>query len=291
MRRVKPDVVQTWMHQMDIVGGGTAAMLRIPWVLREPSAADCYASDWRAKLRVRIAGSAAAIVSNSQGGDRYWAQWRAPVARHIVPNGLPLAEIGASPVASPDGLSRDGQLAVFAGRLEPLKNLERLIDAFAVVMRDCPLTAILCGDGSMRPTLTERVRRHGLDQRILLPGHKPPSDVWALMKRADAFTFVSKFEGMPNVVMEAMACGAPVLVSDIPAHRDFLTDDVAMFAPPHDTDAIVQSLRNVLHAGRHGNRRCLAARGLALHWSVHDMASRYLAIYQTAIASRPVSTS
>jgi glycosyltransferase involved in cell wall biosynthesis len=282
MRHVRPDVVQTWMHQMDIVGGGTSALLRIPWVLREPSAAECYASDWRARLRVRIAGTASAVVSNSRGGDRYWAQWLPPRARHVVPNGLPLADIEAAPAARPEGVSPDAPLVVYAGRLEALKNLERLVDALARVMRDGPLTAVLCGNGSMRAALTERVRAHGLNQRILLPGHMPPGAVWGLMKRADAFTFVSTFEGMPNVDMEAMACGAPLLVSDIPAHRDFLTDDVATFAPPGDTDAIVRGLRSVLCAGRAHNARAAAARGLALQWSTDAMASRYLAIYQAA---------
>jgi glycosyltransferase involved in cell wall biosynthesis len=171
-------------------------------------------------------------------------------------------------------------LAVFAGRLEPMKNLERLIEALALVMQRQRLTVVFCGDGSMRWKLEEQSRRLGIADRLHFAGNIPVDDVWSLMKRADVFTFVSEVEGLPNAVMEAMACGAPLLVSDIPAHRDFLDERSARFAAPDDIQAIADGICKVLSQPRHQSQLAQAAREEAERWSISELAKQYDRIYE-----------
>jgi glycosyltransferase involved in cell wall biosynthesis len=72
IRRIKPDIIHTWILQMDILGGIAARLNRIPWIFREPSSAMGYPPTWKNRLRVRVGSGATAIVSNSFGGYEYW---------------------------------------------------------------------------------------------------------------------------------------------------------------------------------------------------------------------------
>src|SRR5574341_240497 len=73
IRQIKPDVVQTWINQMDVLGGTAARLTRVPWVLSERSSARNYPPNLRNRLRAAWGRGAQAVVSNSVGGDAYWA--------------------------------------------------------------------------------------------------------------------------------------------------------------------------------------------------------------------------
>ena len=78
------------------------------------------------------------------------------------------------------------------------------------------------------------------------------------MKASDAFVSTSTFEGQPNAVLEAMACGCPLVVSDIPAHREFLDDQTAAIVPLKK-DAFVKAILYVLQGSEEIARRRSAA--------------------------------
>ena len=73
-RKVRPDVVHTWLTQMDVLGGAVALANRIPWVLAERSNRNGYPPTAKNLLRVGLGRHASAIVSNSRGGDSYWEE-------------------------------------------------------------------------------------------------------------------------------------------------------------------------------------------------------------------------
>src|SRR5205823_9544566 len=72
IRKIKPDVVQTWVLQMDVLGGIAARLTRTPWIFREPTSETHYTGTPKQQLRVLLASGSRAIISNSQGGDQYW---------------------------------------------------------------------------------------------------------------------------------------------------------------------------------------------------------------------------
>jgi glycosyltransferase involved in cell wall biosynthesis len=284
--RLRPDLVHTWILQMDIIGGVAAALKGVPWVLREPSSAMAYRPEtWKNWLRVQVAKRADAIICNSRGGDDYW-QRRLPASRrYIVPNGLPLAEIGAVEPNVPEEVrKRNAPIVLYVGRLSSdvsaTKNLKELLHALALVKKETDVAGVLCGEGPEKAELLSLRERLGLDGDVIFTGQLPPSAVLALMKSAAVFVSLSAYEGSPNSVMEAMACRCPVVLSDMAAHREIADETCAVFVDPHDRQQTAASILRVLRDREASRSRALAAETRAQAWSTTLMVQGYERIYE-----------
>jgi glycosyltransferase involved in cell wall biosynthesis len=129
----------------------------------------------------------------------------------------------------------------------------------------------------MRPAVERKIHNEGLSGRVFLPGYV--LQPWAWMRRADLFVSVSLFEGMPNTVMEAMACGCPIVASDIPQHREILDEGEATFVLPDDPDSIASGIERLLGDTEEAGRKASCAKERALKWSIPAMAERYERVY------------
>jgi glycosyltransferase involved in cell wall biosynthesis len=188
-------------------------------------------------------------------------------------------------------LSRGGFL-VYAGGISPHKNIERLIEAYAGVAErqpDPPLLVVvgeLSGDAflSSAQSVTSLVRAKSLDERVLFPGFVSDEQLACLYSAAAAVAVPSLAEGFGLPAVEAAACGAALVLSDIPAHRETL-DGSAVFVQPLDVADIDAGLTRVLEDPALGSS--LAARALgsvsALSW---DAAALALRDVLTAAAAR-----
>ena len=287
VKRVQPDVVETWMTQMDILGGLAAKLAGAPWILRERGSERAYPASTKHRCRAVVARGASAVISNSHGGDEYWQRRLSEqVPRYVVANALPLEEIDASPPASREdtGIEPDERLVLYVGRLLPGKNVEVLLAALRLVVAEPGVVAVLCGEGSQRPSLEQAIARGGLAGRVRLAGYVP--NVWAWLKRADAFVSVSLSEGQPNTVMEAMAAGCPVIASDIPAHREFLGEESAVLVKPDVPEAVAEAIAGVLAARGAAARRAAKARATVAAWSIAAVGRRHAEVYQDVLALR-----
>ena len=285
IRRVQPDVVQCWLRQMEIAGGIAATLIGTPWVFCERSAAEAYPPGFKTWLRVKVAAWSTAIVSNSSIGDHYWqVRRRARQHRYVIPNGLPLEEIAAAPIAAwvDVGLTLDAPVVLMAGRLEAEKNVSALVRAIRLVNDSRPVQMILCGQGSLRASVVQLIEHEGLADRIRVTGYV--SNLWSLMKRADVVVSPSVFEGNPNVVLEAMACGCPLVVSDIPAHRELLDERSAMFVDPIEPRRLADAIAAVLNDPRAAADRARGAQVRAQRYAVQAVARQYADVYR-AIAT------
>lgn len=280
IRAVDPDVVQTWLLQMDILGGAAARLAGKRWILSERSSGMTYGSGIKNRARRRLGAWATRVVSNSAGGDGYWAPVLPASRRRIIANGLPLGEIEA---AAPDsleafGIAPDARVVLYVGRLIEGKNVAGLIEGIRILSGSENVTALFCGEGPLRESLATLAARRGIADRVRFPGNV--ANVWALMKRADVCAFPSEYEGCPNVVLEAMACGCPLVVSDIPAHRAVLGEGDALLVDPDDPERIAGALRQVLRFRDEALRRAGSAKRRAAAWSTQGMACRYDALYR-----------
>lgn len=265
IRKLRPDIVQTILAPMDMLGGAAALLTRTPWVLKECSAAPLYAAiwkytgDWRCRVRFEFGKLSDAVVSNSAGGYDYWRAARAGRSLQVIPNAIPLDEIADSDRDRVSGFAfgPHEKVVLYAGRIDLGKNVENVIAALARIADEVPFTAIICGDGSRRSNVERMAGELGIAHRIVFTGYV--DNLWDLMKRADAFVSLSRFEGCPNVVLEAMACGCPLIVSDIPAHREILDEHSALFANPDKLDEVAAALKATLMCDDETRSRARAA--------------------------------
>jgi glycosyltransferase involved in cell wall biosynthesis len=135
---------------------------------------------------------------------------------------------------------------LFVGRLQPSKGVYELLEIFirlAKVRTDVSLTIV--GDGDIMDRLKETIRRHKLQDRIELTGSIPYHDVFEHYRSSTVLVFPTKKEVFPLVSIEAMACGLPAVVSDIPSLRES-TGSNAILVPFDDIDLWVEKLSMLL---------------------------------------------
>lgn len=143
----------------------------------------------------------------------------------------------------------EGDYLLYLGTLQPRKNLVRLVEAFAQLMNSgvqnysfASLKLVIAGSkGWLYDEVFARVQALGLTERILFPGFIAEADKAALLSGAVAYVFPSLYEGFGLPVLEAMACGTPVLTS----HSSSLPEvagDAAILVNPHDTTQITAGL-------------------------------------------------
>lgn len=280
IRSVRPALIQTWLLQMDVFGGLAAILAGVPFVLSERSSALMYPMTWKNWLRTQVGRRAASIVANSQGGAAYWKPWATRIA--VIRNGLSVDLIGKASAADPAvlGFPNNARLILFAGRLSPEKNLDILVQALDKVLiagPDC--VALLFGDGELQPIIQSRLACAHARDRMRLLGYT--NELWGWMRHASVFVSVSRFEGNPNTVLEAMAVGCPLVVSDIPQHREILDDSTALFCDPNSIADVAASVGKALSDPAAAQVRAEMARQRSVQWSVEETARQYLRLYET----------
>lgn len=135
-----------------------------------------------------------------------------------------------------------GMIACF----KPQKDQETFIRAFARVAEKVPVArAILVGDGSGRARAEALIKRLGLEDKVILAGWR--RDIPAVMASIDLLALSTHYEGLPIVILEAMAAGKPVVVSDVCGIREIVRDgENGYLVPPENPDALAESIITLL---------------------------------------------
>ena len=141
-----------------------------------------------------------------------------------------------------------GKNILFIGRLAAVKGATLLLDAFVRVLETHPDAHLtLVGDGPDRPTLEAKVKRLGIADQVTFTGYLGQDDVAAALNAADLLVLPSFAEGVPVVLMEAMAARLPVIASRVGGVQELVEDGVSgRVLPPGDIDALVAALDGLL---------------------------------------------
>jgi glycosyltransferase involved in cell wall biosynthesis len=147
-----------------------------------------------------------------------------------------------------NGYKAGHPVIISAGRLLGLKGLDTLIAAFSRLRRDSKIDArlMILGDGPDRERLEAMIEGLGLGERVLFMGYVP--NVFEYMKQASVFVLSSRYEGLPTVLVEAMACGCNVVSTDCPSGpREILEDGKwGRLVPIGDADAMAAAILETL---------------------------------------------
>jgi glycosyltransferase involved in cell wall biosynthesis len=174
---------------------------------------------------------------------------------------------------------------LYVGNIKPHKNIERIIDAFGRARRDGPdgLKLVIVGDEVSRyPSLRQMVHRHKLDKAVRFLGFQPQETLASFYRLASVFVFPSLYEGFGLPPLEAMACGTPVVTSNVSSLPE-VAGDAALLVDPYDVDAIAEAIRQAL--GDQELRGRLIARGQtrARQFSWADSVGQIHGIYQEVL--------
>ncbi|WP_144630686.1 glycosyltransferase family 4 protein [Bordetella genomosp. 13] len=261
MKRIQPQVVQTWMYHADLIGGvvaRVAGIRAVAWGVRN-SGAHLERSSGSARLVLKLCALLSgrvprAIVCAAQdAAERHRELGYRADRMVVISNGYDLARF------TPDAEARERMRALWrvapevplagcVARWDPLKDHRNLLQAIGRLVRegrDHGLQCVLIGRGmaTSNAELADLIDAEGLRGRVLLAG--PSDDVPAVMNALDMHVLSSCAEGFPNVVAEAMACGTPCVVTDV-GDAAFILGDGGPVAPPEQPAALADAIEAVL---------------------------------------------
>ncbi len=296
LRRDKPDLVQTWLYHADLIGGLAARLAgcrHLVWNIRHTDLRP--GSDKRSTILVARACAAHSgwlperIVCNSETALRTHVALGYPRDKFIViPNGIDAARFRPDPEAYAAvrrelGVAAETPLIGLVGRFHPQKNHRGFLRAAALLAgRHEGLRFLLCGENVTpdNARLNEWIVEHGLGDRVHLLGVR--QDMPRLTAALDVATSSSSHgEAFGNVIVEAMACGVPCVVTDVGDSRSIVGASGRVVAPG-EPEALARACTDLLVA-RPEDRAALgtAARHRTIeHYAIEGVVERYQALYE-----------
>lgn len=234
LRLMRPDIMITWMHACDVYGFFLKRLNpSMKWVMTERDS--FYPTDIRYLLRRILGRYADSIVANSDKGRDYWKNARAHCPIHVTSNIIN--------IANSIDISPEKRHIITVGRLESQKNTGSVVEAFKILAsRHSDLTFAVIGNGSERAVLESLLDKSVEADRIEFLGFR--KDIPYQIASSRIVVSMSHHEGLPNVMLEAVAGNRISVVSDIPEHRELFGSDYPFFVAdrtnPNDIAVVIE---------------------------------------------------
>jgi glycosyltransferase involved in cell wall biosynthesis len=250
LRRARPDVALSAMHTANVVlalaARGLPGLLAVGSEHNFPPKAP-MGIVWETLRRHAYAHLAAVVALTGE-----CAAWLSTHSRArsvpVIPNPVCWPLSHQEPFIEPAAFCRPGRLVLLAaGRLSEEKNFTALVAIFAMLAPRHPdWDLVILGDGPLRADLSAQAQAAGLGARVILPGRVGNMGDW--YARASLYAMTSHFEGFPNTLVEAMACGLPTVSFDCDTGpRDIIRPGVDGFlVEPGDTAGMEQALEMLM---------------------------------------------
>jgi len=263
-------VLATWLYPDGVAAAGLAKRAGKPvWLKVHGTDRFHLSNPVRRKQILSACEYAQGIICNAHYVRQELIAAGIPSAKlHVIANGVdttlfcfrPKDEAKRELLNQPDQncserivLSKDrpvSNLILFVGNLLPIKGPDILLSAFASLqsgIRNPESEILFLGSGSMLPQLRRQAKRLGIDDRVTFLGSRPHGEIAHWMNVADCLCLPSRSEGMPNVVLEALSSGLPLVATDVGDCGRVLADEsAACIVPTEDPAALVDGLRTML---------------------------------------------
>lgn len=250
---------------------------------------------WFWVLKRWVLGRSDAIVANARAGvDAAMSRTSLPSDRFdLVPNGVaipdPMPAERRAALRSAHGLPDYRCLALFVGRMVHQKNPSCLVRAMRRLPAEQRPLLLMVGDGPLRQETEAMVIDAGLQNDVVFLGER--AQTIELMQAADFLVLPSLHEGMPNVLLEAMSAGCPVIASDVGGNPELIEHArTGLLFPNDDDSALAEALARFVENSELRNTMATHARELALQrFSVAAMLAETELIYERCLRNRPAT--
>lgn len=205
----------------------------------------------------------------------------------VIPNGVDLQQFNLrdkQQLRAELGLPLNVPILLYASRLDPAKGLSYLLAAFKALLAGCPhCLLVLLGDGPYRGHLVQEIEALGLQSNVTLAGPRPHAEIARWMSAADLVVQPSLHEGSPLPVYEALACGRPLIATQVGGIPELITSEAyGLLVPPADVAALSAALRrgvqtawDAAHIRRYGQQ-----------FAWEQMAGRLMTLYRHMLAGQ-----
>jgi glycosyltransferase involved in cell wall biosynthesis len=295
LRRFRPHVVVSFRKGMSIITLGAVLIhgrSKLRWVAREGNNTLAVIHD---ELRSNVARKVVTEFTARvyAAADRLLTichEMAVDLARDLhldasrlrtIHNAVDIAEVERRAAEPPPAeLTFEEPYLVAVGRLERQKGIDVLLHAFAQSAYRASHRVLLIGRGSAEPQLRELARQLGIADRVTFAGWR--DNPWSLMRRAALFVLPSRWEGFGNVVIEALASGAPVIVSDCAyGPKEIVSDgQTGLIVPADDVTATTRAIDRVLGNSALAQRLVAAGKDRAKDFDVPVIVERYEALFE-----------
>lgn len=282
----KPDVVLAyWVYPDGYAALRTARKLGVPCIVGALGSDIHVRSGINDRMtRKTIAGVDALLTVSEAMRQTAIHEFGAPADQvHTIVNGFNTSVFhprDQQAIRQRLGIALDEQVIIYVGRFVEAKGMRELIQAFQAMARtNNKVSLALIGDGVMKAELISLIEQAGLQGRVRIPGGQPPDQVAEWICAADVLTLPSWSEGYPNVVVEGLACGRPVVATDVGGTREILNERNGILIPPRQADVLQKALEQALRAN--WDREAIA-RAMQRTWD--DVAKETLQVCQQVVA-------
>jgi glycosyltransferase involved in cell wall biosynthesis len=262
---LRPAILQTFLFHANIVGRLAGAAARVPAIV-----SGIRVAEKRSRIRLWIDRVTDRLVTAHVCVSRDVADFSAgrgglPSSKiHVIPNGVDCERFANAEPAdlTQFGVPRGSRVLLFVGRLDPQKGPLQLLEAAAELFADhADLHLMMVGDGPLASPLREWTRARNFESRIHFVGRQ--ENIAGLMRAADLFVLPSQWEGLPNVVLEAMAAGTPVVATAVEGVRDLLGEGkLGVVVPLNGEPRLSEAIRATLGQNERGHEAVQTAQRL-----------------------------
>jgi len=280
-----PDVViGYWSHPDGMSAVRIARQLGVPAVVMVGGTDILMLGQRRSRRRAirRVLDDADAVVAVSQDLKRALRAWGVPTSKvHVVYRGIDAQRFNPGDRTAARrcvGIEPGTRAVLWVGHMTPVKGLDVLVDACAAAVQRLDLHLYLVGHGSTASELQRRCTRLGIAERVTFAGYVTHADLPDWYRAADLIVLPSRSEGVPNVLLESIACGTPFVASRVGGIPEVADPMVDRLVPPDDRDALADAIVRSLTSPSRITRRTMPI-------STVDSAGHLLALLTSVVTA------
>lgn len=291
IREIRPDVVQTWMFTGNSYGRVAAKLAGVRRIVASERCIDEWKSGYHLAVDRFLARWTDRFAVNSEGIARFYEKSGIPSDRirtiqsAVDPRDRPRG-IDPAAMRRAIGAPEEAPLIGFVGRLWPQKRVQDLIWAADVLrLSGWSFRVVVVGDGPRRASLERFADSLEIRPIVQFLGHR--SDAREIIESLDLLVLPSKFEGLPNVVLEAMQSAKPVVATRIAGTSEAVVDgETGILVPPRQPLELARGIRTILADPELGMRMGRAGQArVEREFRLDSMIQGYAELYEELIGS------